>query len=74
MRLVHTRSCVWWLLTATQLSIEFTPDEIRDVWRIVFKATPPEHMSVKQIYDACLMQLGPEILRKALNEKGTTYE
>jgi hypothetical protein len=49
--------------------IEFTPDSIRRVWSLLFKAEPPKQMSDKQIYDACLMELGPELLRKALRER-----
>lgn len=52
--------------------IEFTPDAIRDVWSLLFKAEPPKKMSDKQIYDACLMELGPELLRKALRERNDT--
>ena len=52
--------------------IEFTADSIRDVWRLLFKAEPPKQMSDKQVYDACLMELGPEILRQALRERNDT--
>lgn len=49
--------------------IEFTRDEIRAVWQALFKTTPPKELTVKQIYDACLMELGPEILRQELRER-----
>ena len=52
--------------------IEFTADSIRDVWRILFDADVPDTMTTKQVYDACLMELGPEILREALRERNDT--
>lgn len=52
----------------TTHEIEFTPDEIRRVWRLLFKGEP-DGLSDKQVYEACLMELGPEILRQALRER-----
>jgi hypothetical protein len=51
-----------------QHQIEFTADSIRDVWRLLFNAEPG-NLTTKQVYDACLMELGPEILRQALRER-----
>ena len=48
--------------------IEFTPDEIREVWRLLFKADP-NGLTDKQVFEACVMELGPEILRQAIQER-----
>lgn len=49
--------------------IAFTPDEIRAVWAALYNAEPPDNLSDKQVYEACLMELGPEILRQELRER-----
>ena len=45
--------------------IEFTDAEIREVWKKVFDAEPDELTTV-QVFEACLAELGCEVLRKEL--------
>lgn len=47
--------------------IEFTADEIRTVWSGLFGADVPD-MPLKKIYEACLSELSPEILRDELRK------
>lgn len=47
-------------------SIEFTEDEIRAVWTKVFKADVPESLTTTQMFEACVIELSPEILREEL--------
>ena len=49
--------------------IEFTEEEIRSVWSATFGAEPPKVLSIRQIFEACLSELGPEILREELRER-----
>lgn len=56
------------LMACSSKMIEFTPDEIRDVWRMLFGGEP-NGLTDKQVFEACVMELGPEILRQALEER-----
>lgn len=46
--------------------IEFTEDDIRIIWKRVFKADVPDELTTTQIYQACVIELSPEILREEL--------
>lgn len=47
-------------------SIEFTEDEIRIVWKKIFKADVPDSLTTTQIFEACLGELSHELLREEL--------
>jgi hypothetical protein len=49
--------------------IEFTLEEIRAVWAATFGAQPPDELTVRKMFEACLSELGPEILRAELQER-----
>lgn len=49
--------------------IEFTADEIRLIWTVLFDADVPTGMTTRQVYEACLAELSPEILREELQRR-----
>lgn len=48
--------------------LEFTAEEIHAVWSATFGADVPEELSIKQVYEACLCELSPEVLRDELRK------
>jgi hypothetical protein len=46
--------------------IAFTDVEIRTVWSKLFSAVCPADLRTKDVFEACLMELGSEYLRETL--------
>jgi len=48
--------------------LEFNAEAIRSVWEKIYGERPPKELSIKQIYEACLMEIGSQFLRDELKK------
>lgn len=48
--------------------IEFTEEQIRDIWENTFGAKVPDSLTRKQIFEACLSELSLPVLREELKK------